>query len=165
MWHCVVFPPSLLYTVFQQDPGYWRSRVCVMPCCSIFSSIRGFSFQPQPRTRWPPRSSPPHPLLPLSLLCHTLRWTMFFFCPLTEIVTSLIEFHVLSFSTFQIHQYYSKWCYHSTYQQTQLFYLEGHSYANLWTHVLYTGYLQVLNILYFIFFICSCGLSGDIIHL
>lgn len=82
------------YAVFQQDPGCWRSRVCAMPCCSIFSGIRGFSFQSQQSTQWPLRSPPPPLLLLLCLLFHTLRWTMFFL-PFHRIVTSLIAFHGL----------------------------------------------------------------------
>lgn len=50
-WHCVVVPLSPLYAVFHQDPGCWRSRVWVTPCCSIFSGIRTFSFQSQPRAQ------------------------------------------------------------------------------------------------------------------
>lgn len=99
---------SLLHTVLQQDPGCWRSRVCAMPCCSIFLCIRTFFFQPQLRTRWPPPSPPPHPLLLLFLLFHTLRWTIFF-PPLTEIV---IEFYDLSFT------YCSNWNHCNTYQET-----------------------------------------------
>lgn len=65
------------YAVFQWDPGCWRSRVCVTPCCSILSYILKFSFRCQPRSQWPPRLPPPHPLLRLFLLFHTLRWTIF----------------------------------------------------------------------------------------